>query len=82
MNKTLQEIFGAENAPISLFFVPTYPTGMWCFQYGIKGDKHPKKVTNQSEMDEFAAINGLRYYNSEVHSGSFATPNFVKDLVK
>ncbi|MEJ6492271.1 MAG: polyamine aminopropyltransferase [Flavobacteriales bacterium] len=82
LNKTLQEIFGAENAPISLFFVPTYPTGMWCFQYGIKGDKHPKKVTNQSEMDEFAAINGLRYYNSEVHSGSFATPNFVKDLVK
>ncbi len=82
LNKTLQEIFGVENAPISLFFVPTYPTGMWCFQYGIKGDKHPKKVTNQTEMDDFAINNGLRYYNSEVHSGSFATPNFVKDLVK
>lgn len=82
LNKTLQEIFGVENAPISLFFVPTYPTGMWCFQYGIKGDKHPKRVTNQTEMDEFASNNGLRYYNSEVHSGSFATPNFVKDLVK
>jgi len=82
LNHTLQDIFGADNAPVSLFYVPTYPTGMWSFQYGIKGDKHPKRVSNETEMDAFADKNGLRYYNSEIHKGSFATPNFVKQLIK
>lgn len=82
LNKTLQQIFGANNAPISLFFVPTYPTGMWSFQYGIKGAKHPKAISNQTEIDAFVDAKGLRYYNSDVHTGSFATPNFVKNLVK
>jgi|TARA_R110000737_G_scaffold161270_2_gene189168 spermidine synthase len=82
LNQTLQGIFGKENAPISLFFVPTYPTGMWSFQYGLKGDKHPKKITNQEEIDAFVSSKGLRYYNSDIHTGSFATPNFVKEMVK
>jgi len=82
LNHTLQGIFGKDKAPISLFFVPTYPTGMWSFQYGIKGDKFPKNVTNHSEIDEFVETKGLRYYNSDVHVGSFATPNFVKEMVK
>ena len=82
LNLTLQGIFGENNAPISLFFVPTYPTGMWSFQYGIKGDKHPKNITNEAEIDTFVDANGLRYYNSDIHKGSFATPNFVKSLLK
>jgi spermidine synthase len=36
LNHTLQDIFGTDKAPVSLFFVPTYPTGMWSFQYGLK----------------------------------------------
>jgi spermidine synthase len=82
LNHTLQEIFGTDKAPVSLFFVPTYPTGMWSFQYGIKGDKHPKHITNDVEIDSFVDQKGLRYYNSDVHKGSFATPNFVKTLLK
>ncbi len=82
LNHTLQDIFGTNNAPVSLFFVPTYPTGMWSFQYGIKGDKHPKTVSNESVIDAFVDTKGLRYYNSDVHKGSFATPNFVKALLK
>lgn len=82
LNFTLRGIFGTENAPVSLFFVPTYPTGMWSFQYGLKGAKHPKAVTNTSEIDAFVDAKGLRYYNSDVHIGSFATPNFVKALLK
>jgi len=82
LNHTLQDIFGTNNAPVSLFFVPTYPTGMWSFQYGIKGDKHPKTVSNESVIDAFVDTKGLRYYNSDVHKGSFATPNFVKTLLK
>lgn len=82
LNHTLQDIFGTENAPVSLFYVPTYPTGMWSFQYGIKGSNHPKKVTNNSEMDVFATNNRLRYFNGDIHTASFATPNFVKELIK
>jgi spermidine synthase len=82
LNHTLQGIFGTDKAPVSLFFVPTYPTGMWSFQYGIKGDKHPKHISNESEIDAFVDNKGLRYYNADVHKGSFATPNFVKTLLK
>jgi spermidine synthase len=71
-----------DKAPISLFFVPTYPTGMWSFQYGIKGEKHPKNSLDESAIDTFVEEKNLRYYNAEVHKGSFATPNFVKQLVK
>lgn len=81
LNYTLQDIFGKENAPVSLFYVPTYPTGMWSFQYGLKGGIAPKAVTNEAEIDSFVASNGLRYYNSDIHKASFATPNFVKSLI-
>ncbi len=82
LNHTLQDIFGVKNAPVSLFFVPTYPTGMWSFQYGIKGDKNPTELSNEEAIDAFVEEKGLRYYNTAVHKGSFATPNFVKNLIK
>ena len=82
LNHTLKGIFGADKAPVSLFFVPTYPTGMWSFQYGIKGDLNPKKIENETMIQEFVEDKGLRYYNEGIHIGSFATPNFVKALLK
>lgn len=82
LNFTLRGIFGAENAPVSLFFVPTYPTGMWSFQYGLKGAINPKKVQNLDEIDAFSQAKGLKYYNADIHVGTFATPNFVKELLK
>lgn len=82
LNFTLRGIFGQENAPVSLFFVPTYPTGMWSFQYGLKGAQNPKTLQKAEEIDAFVTAKGLRYYNSEIHTGSFATPNFVKALLK
>lgn len=81
LNLTLQKIFGKNNAPVSLFFVPTYPTGMWSFQYGLKGANHPKSISQFDQIEQFVEAHGLRYYNSEVHIGSFATPNFVKTLI-
>jgi spermidine synthase len=82
LNHTLQDIFGSTNAPVSLFFVPTYPTGMWSFQYGLKNANHPKDISNSSIIDSFVEEKGLQYYNSDVHKGSFATPNFVKQLIR
>jgi spermidine synthase len=55
---------------------------MWSFQYGLKGGAHPKNISNESSIDAFVDEKGLRYYNSDVHKGSFATPNFVKQLLK
>jgi spermidine synthase len=78
---TLQHIFGKENAPVSLFYVPTYPTGMWSFQYGLKDAAHPKTVSNEAIIDGFVSAKGLRYYNSDIHKASFALPNFVKTLI-
>jgi spermidine synthase len=82
LNHTLQTIFGLDKAPISLFFVPTYPTGMWSFQYGIKGNITLKEVKNKAEIQEFVVNEGLRYYNEEIHANTFALPNFVKELVR
>jgi len=82
LNYTLQGIFGKDKAPVSLFFVPTYPSGMWSFQYGIKGDLNPKKINSTEKIRAFVEEKGLRYYNDEVQIGSFATPNFVKSLIK
>jgi spermidine synthase len=55
---------------------------MWSFQYGIKGDLSPVSITKSDVVNRFVEENALRYYNAEVHVGSFATPNFVKDLLK
>ena len=82
LNQTLQTIFGLDKAPISLFFVHTYPTGMWSFQYGIKGNITLKEVKNKAEIQEFVVNEGLRYYNEEIHANTFALPNFVKELVR
>lgn len=81
LNHTLQDIFGKDNAPVSLFYVPTYPTGMWSFQYGLKGIASPKAVSNEEVIDAFVSAQKLRYYNSDIHKASFATPNFVKALI-
>jgi spermidine synthase len=82
LNHTLQQIFGAQNAPVGLFFVPTYPTGMWSFQYGLKGNADPRKVTDTEAIAQFVADKGLRYYNEDIHFATFATPNFVKQLIQ
>jgi spermidine synthase len=81
LNSTLQGIFGKNNAPVSLFYVPTYPTGMWSFQYGLKDAKQPRSIENADEIDAFVSEKGLRYYNSDIHKASFALPNFVKTLI-
>ncbi|MFM7723470.1 MAG: spermidine synthase, partial [Bacteroidota bacterium] len=81
LNHTLQDIFGRDKAPVSLFFVPTYPTGMWSFQYGLKGNIDAIKHLDNGSIDGFVEHEGLRYYNSALHAGSFALPNFVKSLL-
>ena len=82
VHKTIRGLFGEGNAHIALFYVPTYPTGMWSFQFGIKNGDMSLKDIDTKEVDAFVDANGLKYYNSEIHHAALALPNFVKDLLK
>ncbi len=82
LNATLKSIFGNSNAHTSLLYVPTYPTGMWSFQWGIKGDLDPLKINEKAdEIGAFVNENGLNYYNFHIHKSSFALPNFVLKML-
>ncbi|MGI6120404.1 MAG: polyamine aminopropyltransferase [Desulfosporosinus sp.] len=58
--------------------IPTYPSGHWLFGFASK------TFDPLSDIDE-QAWNSLelrtKYYNTEIHKGSFALPNYVKELL-
>lgn len=59
--------------------IPTYPSGHWLFGFAAKNAD-----CNPCDFDE-ERWNSLgistRYYNTKLHKGSFALPNYVKDLL-
>lgn len=68
--------------PVSRLYqahIPTYPSGHWLFGFASKG-LHPIR-----EMDA-ARWNALgirtRYYNTHLHVGCFALPNYVEEMLK
>lgn len=58
--------------------IPTYASGHWLFGFASK------KYDPVSDLDE-NAWNSLglktKYYNTDIHKGSFALPNYVKELL-
>jgi len=77
INKKLRNIF-----PINLVYqahIPSYPSGHWLFGFASK-NLHP--------LDDLQAEiwNGLdiktKYYNTDLHWGCFALPNYVKELLE
>lgn len=58
--------------------IPTYPSGHWLFGFASK------RFDPIHDLDE-AAWNSLelntKYYNTELHKGCFALPNYVKELL-
>ncbi len=68
--------------PISRVYqlhVPTYPSGHWLFGFASK-TFHP------IDGVDFAHWNSLgietRYYNTKLHRGAFALPNYVEELLR
>ncbi len=62
-----------------LAFIPSYPSGMWSFTLGSK-IKNPLEIDPQelsNRMSKVAENVDFKYYNLEVHFGSFAIPSFV-----
>jgi spermidine synthase len=58
--------------------IPTYPSGHWLFGFASK------TYDPLTDIDE-QAWNSLglktKYYNTEIHKGSFALPNYVQELL-
>ncbi len=59
--------------------IPTYPSGHWLFGYASK-KFHPVK----DQQADWWLAQGIktRYYNQFVHSGCFALPNNVRDVLR
>lgn len=60
------------------FNIPTYSTGYWYFGFASK-KYNPIKDLKAAEWEKFGLK--TKYYNTEIHVGSFALPNYVKEVL-
>ncbi|MFU8813002.1 MAG: polyamine aminopropyltransferase [Balneolaceae bacterium] len=84
---SMKKVFGAldELFPISkmyLSYIPLYPAGMWSMALASLGPDPLSDATLKRIQDAPAWLQQLNYYNSDVHTGAFALPNFVARLVE
>ena len=71
-----------ESFPISRVYqahIPTYPSGHWLFGFASK-QYHPIKDFQKTRWK----ANGIKtkYYNTGIHIGAFALPNYVEELLR
>lgn len=59
--------------------IPTYPSGHWLFGFASK-KYDPVKDLKAEEWNKLGLK--TRYYNTELHLGSFAIPNYVKEQLE
>ena len=76
-HKRILEIF----SEVKLYqaHIPTYPSGYWLFGFASKG-LHPVDDLRNQEWQEKGIQ--TRYYNTRLHRGAFALPNYVEELLK
>jgi spermidine synthase len=56
--------------------IPTYPSGHWLFGYASK-HYDPLKDLQEEKWNSLGIK--TKYYNTKLHTGSFALPNYVKE---
>jgi spermidine synthase len=66
----LKKIF--RHSPLYLGPVPTYPVGMWCYNF-LSDKVDPDKVRTLYIPD------GLKFFNREIYRAAFALPNFLAE---
>lgn len=59
--------------------IPTYPSGHWLFGFSTK-QYHPLRDFRGAQWKTLGLK--TRYYNTQLHQGAFALPNYVEDLLK
>ncbi len=71
-----------ESFPISMVYqahIPTYPSGHWLFGFASK-KYHP---LNDQDVARWKSLGiKTKYYNSQLHKGAFALPNYVEELLE
>lgn len=70
-----KRVFLKELFSIALYYlgpVPTYPGGLWCYAF-LSDRVDPRKDLGKNVPRK------LKYYNSDVHHGAFALPEFMRD---
>lgn len=76
-HKRIRELF-----PICKVYqahIPTYPSGHWLFGFA---SKKIDPITNL-DADRWNALGiKTKYYNTELHKGCFALPNYVKEMIE
>lgn len=58
--------------------IPTYPSGHWMFGFATKG-LHPIEDLDEERWCTLQL--DTKYYNTALHKGAFAVPNYVKELL-
>ena len=67
--------------PVSTVYqchIPSYPSGHWLFGFASK-KYHPIGNLDEERWNRLGIK--TRYYNTELHRGAFALPNYVKELL-
>ena len=78
--KATSETFSV--AKLYTAFIPLYPTGFWCLTFASKGiDPHSEEVLARVKAGLANFGDDLKYYNEDMHTGAFALPNFVKQIL-
>lgn len=76
-HKKLKNIF--EVCKVYQFHMPTYSSGHWLFGFASKGLDPVKN--HQREKWEALGLK-TKYYNSDIHQGSFMLPTYVRELLE
>ena len=64
--------------PVYQLHIPTYPSGHWLFGFASK----TLDPISDLRADRWNALGiQTRYYNTDIHRGSFALPTYVKELL-
>lgn len=86
-HKSMNKVFGALDtlfkvSKMYVSFIPLYPAGMWTMAYAAKGiDPLANKVFERVKEGMKRFGDELNYYNSDIHTGCFALPTFVRDII-
>ena len=67
--------------PVSTVYqchIPSYPSGHWLFGFASK-KYHPIGNLDEARWNRLGIK--TRYYNTELHRGAFALPNYVRELL-
>ncbi len=71
-----------ESFPISRVYqahIPTYPSGHWLFGFASK-KYHPINDLNSGDWNLLGI--DTKYYNTNLHKGSFCLPNYVEEMLR